>query len=249
MEVYIVLLFILLMLAEAAQAWYCRNKSYDLKETLENIGIGFVSMLADYGFSLFSYPLLLTLFTDHALFGWERNMVYYISLFVGLDFIEYWFHRLSHQIPLMWAAHKVHHQSKDFNLSVGLRTSFLIPIFNIAFYCVLLLAGFHPTDILLFIFMQGAYQLFIHTKIIGKLGILDLIFVTPSVHRVHHGKNEIYLDRNYGKVFNLWDHLFGTYEKETEDVVYGAREPEGEKGVLEAQIVPLKKWWLKKMIS
>ena len=245
METYLILLFALLMLAEAAIALYSRDKTYNLPEVIENIGIGFVSMFVDYGFSLMSYPLLLALYEDYSFNTWEKNRLYYLTLFAALDFIEYWFHRLSHEIPLMWSAHKVHHQSTSFNLSVGMRTSFLVPVFNILFYCILPLFGFHPSDILLCIFIQGFYQLLIHTRLIGKLGIVDLLFVTPSVHRVHHGKNKLYLDKNYGKVLTAWDHLFGTYQKETVDVIYGASDSLGERGIFRSQCLPVKKWWRK----
>lgn len=243
METYLVLLFALLMLAEAALALYSHDKSYNLREAIENIGIGFVSMFIDYGFSLMSYPLLLALYENCSFNAWEKNWPYYLILFIALDFTEYWFHRLSHEIPVMWTAHKVHHQSTSFNLSVGMRTSFLIPVFNVLFYCVLPLLGFHPSDILFCIFIQGFYQLLIHTRLVGKLGIIDLLFVTPSVHRVHHGKNKIYLDKNYGKVLTAWDHLFGTYQKETVAVIYGASDPQGEKGIWRSQLIPVKKWW------
>ncbi len=246
MEKYFISLFILLFIAEVIVSIKTKNKSYHLKNTLENIGIGAVSMFIDYGFSLLSYPLLLFLFSNYRLIHLQRSGYYFILLFISLDFLEYWFHRLSHEIPIMWTAHKVHHQSEFFNLSVGLRTSFLIPLFNVGFYCILPLIGFHPADILVLIFLQGIYQLFIHTKLIGKLGWLDKILVTPSVHRVHHGKNEIYLDKNYGKVLTLWDWVFNTYKKETEDVIYGATDSDLENGVIKSQLVPIKKWWVKK---
>lgn len=234
------------MLAEISLSVITKSKNYSLKETLENIGTGCISLLFDHGFSLLSYPLLLWIFDHSIFFSWNKNIIYFCVLFLFLDLIEYWFHRLSHVIPLMWTAHKVHHQSKFFNLSVGLRTSVLIPFFNITFYCIVPLFGFHPSHLLTFIFVQGAYQLFVHTEAIKKLGILDRILVTPSAHRVHHGTNEVYIDKNFGKIFVIWDHLFFTYQKEDEKVVYGATDAEDEKGIIKCQVEPFKKWLRKR---
>lgn len=244
METYMILLFILLMTAETLILCKKQRAPLYLKKTLENIGTGLIALLFDHGFSLLSYPALQYLYR-HSLFEIEKSMFYFGVLFLLLDFTEYWFHRLSHYVPLMWTAHKVHHQSTVFNLSVGLRTSVLIPFFNIGFYAIIPLLGFDPADLLFFIFAQGIYQLFIHTEVIKKLGMLDLILVTPSVHRVHHGINDEYLDKNFGKIFVIWDQLFGSYEKERATVVYGASDPEGENGLLKCQLVPVKKWWRK----
>lgn len=244
METYMILLFILLMAAETLLLIKQQAEPLYLKKTLENIGTGLIALLFDHGFSLLTYPLLCYIY-QHSFFVMEKGILYMLALFLLLDFTEYWFHRLSHRIPLMWTAHKVHHQSTVFNLSVGLRTSVLIPFFNIGFYATIPLLGFDPADLLFFIYVQGIYQLFIHTEVIKKLGVLDLLLVTPSVHRVHHGINEEYLDKNFGKVFVIWDQLFGTYETERVPVVYGASDPEGEHGLLRCQLIPVKKWWRK----
>lgn len=244
METYMILLFILLMTAEVLVLCRKQTEPLYLKKTLENIGTGLIALLFDHGFSFLSYPLLQWI-SGHSLFDIERSPFYFVCLFLVLDFTEYWFHRLSHRVPVMWTAHKVHHQSTVFNLSVGLRTSVLIPFFNIGFYAVIPLLGFDPADLLLFIVAQGIYQLFIHTEAVKKLGYLDLILVTPSVHRVHHGVNEEYLDKNFGKIFVIWDHLFGTYEREIAPVLYGASDADGENGVIRCQLLPVKKWWRK----
>jgi sterol desaturase/sphingolipid hydroxylase (fatty acid hydroxylase superfamily) len=245
MEKYFISLFLLLFVAEIILDLITKKELYSLYETLENIGISAVSMCIDYGFTLLSVPLLYKIYMPNSFVLSLNKGMYFFILFVCLDFIEYWFHRLSHKIPLMWSAHKVHHQSEHFNLSAGLRTSFLIPIFNIGFYCVLPLLGFKPKDIITLIFLQGFYQLLIHTKLIGKLGYIDNLFITPSVHRVHHGKNEIYLDKNFGKVLALWDKIFNTYERETITVIYGAKDAKFEHGIIHSQIIPLIKWWKK----
>lgn len=245
MEKYFISLFLLLFISEIIIDFIYKKNLYNLKETFENIGISALSMSFDYGFALLSMPLLHKIYVPNSIVLSLNKGMYFLILFICLDFIEYWFHRLSHKIPLMWSAHKVHHQSEHFNLSAGLRTSFLIPLFNLGFYCALPLLGFRPTDIVILIFFQGFYQLLIHTKLIGKLGYLDKILITPSVHRVHHGKNEIYLDKNFGKVLAIWDRIFNTYETEKIEVIYGAKETKFEKGVIRSQIIPFIKWWKK----
>lgn len=243
METYAILLFTILLVLEIIFSFLFQKKNYSIKDTLENIGTGMIGLIFDYAFSFLSLPILVFIYQKWELIHWEKNFFYYCVAFLALDFIEYWFHRLSHVVPVMWTAHKVHHQSRYFNLSVGLRTSILIPFFNIGFYCLLPLCGFDPKDILTFIFIQGIYQLFVHTEWVPRLGLMDRIFVTPSVHRVHHGKNEIYLDKNYGKILVVWDQLFKSYAKEVEQVIYGATDDEGEEGLLNCQWMPVKKWW------
>lgn len=234
------------MIAEISVSFFTNKQRYNLKETMENIGTGSISLLFDHGFSLLSYPLLLWLYENCKIILWQEDVIYFVALFPLLDFIEYWFHRFSHVVPLMWTAHKVHHQSKFFNLSVGLRTSVLIPFFNIGFYCIIPILGFHPAHLLTFIFIQGGYQLFVHTETIKRLGLFDRILVTPSVHRVHHGTNKKYIDKNFGKVLVIWDQLFGTYIAEDEKVIYGATESDDEAGIINCQVKPLKKWLTKK---
>lgn len=247
METVPVALFILLMLAEIGVSIYTRNGRYGFQQTIANIGTGLLALLFDYGFSFLSLPFLYWLYAHARLFSWTQGPLYYVCLFLLLDFIEYWFHRISHALPLMWAGHKVHHQSREFNLSVGLRTSVLIPFFNIGFYCLMPVLGFEPGQVLSLIFAQGIYQLFVHTEAVPRLGWLDQVLVTPSVHRVHHGKNDRYIDKNFGKMLCIWDQLFGTYARETEKVVYGATDDAGEEGILRCQWMPVKKWYDKRI--
>lgn len=243
MELIIILLFILLLIVEGLFSIQQNTGYYTKQNTLENLGIAFISFMADYGFSILSYPAYLYIYKNWSVCSWQNELLYFVMLFFLLDFLEYWFHRLSHTIPLFWAAHKVHHQSNEFNLTVGLRTSFLVPLLNAPFYGLLPLIGFHPLHVLLFVFLQGVYQLAIHTRYIKKHWLWDRIIVTPSVHRVHHGVNKVYHDKNYGKVLVLWDQLFGTWKWEKEDVRYGVTDDTGEKGIVRAQIMPLRKWW------
>lgn len=241
METILFSLFALLMAIEIVISLFIKKALYTWKGCLENLGIAIFSFGCDYGFSWLSYPLFTYVYEQYRLLDIPTSMAYYIFLFVLLDFLEYIFHYISHKRPLLWAAHKVHHQSKEFNLSVGLRTSFLIPLFNLGFYFLPVLIGFRPQDLMLILLLQGFYQLLQHTQFLKKTW-LDKVLVTPPVHRVHHGINALYIDRNFGKVLLLWDHLFGTYQAETEQVEYGATHAEGEEGIIRALFVPLVKW-------
>jgi len=149
----------------------------------------------------------------------------WIACFLAVDFAYYWFHRLSHEVNFLWAAHVVHHQSEDFNLAVALRQSTLQPIFASVFYWPLALLGFPPLVFLACAAVNTLYQFWLHTQLIGRLGPLEAVLVTPSHHRVHHGRNPVYIDRNHGGTFIVWDRLFGTFEREGEKVVYGITTP------------------------
>ena len=156
-----------------------------------------------------------------------RGILLWIAAAVGWDFCYYWFHRLSHEYSLLWAAHVVHHQSEDYNLSTALRQTSTGFLFGWIFYLPLFLIGFPLAVLATVNAINLIYQFWVHTRHIGRLGPLDYILVTPSNHRVHHARNERYLDRNYGGMFILWDRWFGTFEDESEDepVVYGTRKP------------------------
>jgi hypothetical protein len=125
----------------------------------------------------------------------------------------------------MWAAHVVHHQSEDYNLGVALRQSALQPFFSTVFYWPLAVLGFPPSVFALSVSLNTLYQFWIHTQMIGSIGPLEKILMTPSHHRVHHGRNPIYIDRNHAATFIIWDQLFGTFQAETEEVAYGVTTP------------------------
>lgn len=146
--------------------------------------------------------------------------------FLGVDFCYYWFHRLSHEINLIWASHITHHQSEEYNLSVALRQSATQAFFSAPFYWPLALIGLPPAPFLALSSFNTLYQFWIHTRAIGKMwGPFELVFNTPSHHRVHHGCNPEYIDRNHGGTLIVWDRLFGTFEPERAEVVYGVTKP------------------------
>jgi sterol desaturase/sphingolipid hydroxylase (fatty acid hydroxylase superfamily) len=150
-------------------------------------------------------------------------VVYWTLLVIFEDFMFYWLHRVDHFCRLFWAVHVTHHSSEEFNFTVGFRSSVLQPLYRFIYFIPLALLGFHGIDIM---FAYSATQIFgilVHTQTINKLGFLEYIIVTPSHHRVHHGSNAKYLDRNMGMFLIIWDKMFGTFqaEEENEPVKYG----------------------------
>jgi hypothetical protein len=163
--------------------------------------------------------------------GWfdasPRGIALWITAALAWDFCYYWFHRFSHEISVLWAAHAVHHQSEDYNLSTALRQTSTGFLLGWIFYAPLFVIGF-PLEVLVTVnAVNLIYQFWVHTQVIRRMGVLDRILVTPSNHRVHHAQNERYIDKNYGGMLILWDRLFGTFEDEREDdpVIFGVRKP------------------------
>jgi sterol desaturase/sphingolipid hydroxylase (fatty acid hydroxylase superfamily) len=145
-----------------------------------------------------------------------------LGAIVLVDFMYYWDHRFGHRVRALWAvSHSVHHSSPLFNQTTALRISFVDGFISPWYYTPVILIGFDPFLVASAFGMVLAYQQWIHTETIGKLGWFDVIMNSPSNHRVHHGVQVQYLDKNYGGIFMIWDHLFGTYEPEGEAVTYG----------------------------
>ena len=151
----------------------------------------------------------------------SMNAWTWVLAIVAADFTYYWMHRIEHEHRILWANHSVHHSSEDYNLTVSMRLSIVEPLIEWVFLIPMILVGFSPFQAIVGLIFVAQFQTWIHTERIGKLGWLDWVFNTPSVHRVHHGSNNKYLDKNYGGITMIWDHLFGTYQKEEEKVVYG----------------------------
>lgn len=191
------------------------------KDTLANCAIFIAHQViektafASLGFvALLPFFILTPLQIPMTLWTWA------LALLVA-DFTYYWMHRFEHEHRILWASHSVHHSSEDYNLTVGFRLSLVEGFFEWAFLVPMILIGFNPFQALVALVLVAQYQHWIHTERIGKLGWLDEVFNTPSVHRVHHGVNPQYLDRNYGGILMIWDKIFGTFEREDETVVYG----------------------------
>ncbi len=144
-----------------------------------------------------------------------------LLIVVIADFVYYWEHRVAHELRLFWTQHAVHHSSRFMNISVAARFGPFEGLLSALFHFPLVFLGFSPALVFFGILFVQAYQTWIHTELIGKLGILDRVLNTPSNHRVHHGCDEKYIDKNYGGVLIIWDRIFGTYRKEDETPRYG----------------------------
>lgn len=143
------------------------------------------------------------------------------------DFTYYWMHRCEHEVRLFWANHSVHHSSPEFNFTTAVRISWVDALIEWLFFIPMILLGFSLVETVVGLVIVVAFQSWIHTEKVGKLGWLDKVFNTPSVHRVHHGSNAQYIDKNYGGILIIWDRLFGTYAPEDERVVFGITTPIG----------------------
>lgn len=154
----------------------------------------------------------------HALGAWTFSVVF-------ADFIYYWFHRHCHEINLFWATHVTHHSTQEMNLSVAFRGNGLQRIFEYMYFLAMALLGIPWAMFLLSHRILKVYQFVVHTRFIGKLGFLEEFMVTPSNHRVHHGTQRKYLDRNHGGIFIIWDRMFGSFEWETDEPIYGLTKP------------------------
>ena len=145
----------------------------------------------------------------------------WVLTFVIIDLVFYIYHRISHRVNFLWAIHMSHHSSQEMNFAVSFRQAWFGPISKIPFFMVMPLIGFDPTMIAVAGVISTLWGIVGHTQIIGKLGPLEWIFNTPSHHRVHHGSNAEYIDKNYGNLLIIWDRLFGTFEPEKDKVKYG----------------------------
>ena len=145
----------------------------------------------------------------------------WVLAFVFIDLVFYIYHRLSHRVRFLWAIHMSHHSSEEMNFAVSFRQAWFGPVSKIPFFIVLPLAGLDPTIIAIAGVISTLWGIVGHTQIIDKLGPLELVFNTPSHHRVHHGSNEEYIDKNFGNLLIIWDKIFGTFEPEKEKVKYG----------------------------
>ena len=145
----------------------------------------------------------------------------WIITFISIDLVFYVYQRMSHRIRFLWAIHLSHHSSEEMNFAVSFRQAWFGPISKIPFFMVLPILGFDPTIIAVAGVISTLWGIVGHTQVIGKLGPLEWIFNTPSHHRVHHGSNKQYIDKNYGNLLIIWDRLFGTFEPEDEKVKFG----------------------------
>ncbi|SQH77947.1 Sterol desaturase [Shewanella benthica] len=198
---------------------------YHLPEVLCNFGLAGMHQGADILTGLLIAKLYLMFFAWR-LFDIEMNSINFVLLMIAQDFCYYWFHRGSHRIRWMWAAHVAHHSSESMNFSTAFRQSLMYPLAGMwVFWLPLVVVGFDPKWVVFVVLLNLGLQFFVHTQAVKTLGPIEWIFNTPSHHRVHHGRNPQYIDKNYAGVLIIWDRMFGTYVKEEETVEYGITKP------------------------
>lgn len=216
--------FFLLIAIELVLEKVKKSGYYRVNDAINSLSMGVLSRMTGIIKQLIPLTLYTLVYQHIALFTLAESWWVWLAAFVLYDFFYYWNHRLGHEVSVLWAAHVVHHSSEEYNLTTALRQtsgSFLSWIF----YLPMALLGFDPAIVLSVGALNLVYQFWVHTRHVGKLGWYEWFFVTPSNHRVHHAQNQIYLDRNYGGVFILWDRLFGSFQEELEKEppIYGVR--------------------------
>ena len=208
-------LFIAAIAAEAAYFRWVLHREYGWRATLSNVVVALGRLVTEGALAAIVLAVYFAAYSARPFDIPMDNWISWVALFVAVDFAYYWLHRMSHEIRWMWAQHAVHHSARQLTLSVAYRLGwtsliagpwlFLVPV------CWL---GFHPLSVGLMFAANLIYQFWLHTETVPRLGVLETVFNTPSHHRVHHGVNPEYLDRNYGGVLIVWDRIFGTFAAE-----------------------------------
>lgn len=229
--------FLLIGVEWAVSTFFLRRQVYRLNDSINDLSMGIIDQVGG--------AFLKTLVFAGYLYVWDRwrliemgaarlwdpsaPFLVWVLCLLAQDLMYYWAHRVSHEMNLGWATHIAHHQSEEFNLAVALRQGVFQGLFFWVFYLPLALIGFPPAVFAAVTQISALYQFWIHTRTIGKLGPLEWVLNTPSHHRVHHGCNAKYIDRNHGGTLIIWDRLFGTFQEEEEEPQYGI-------------VTPLKSW-------
>ncbi len=234
--VYATPVFILLMAIELAWGWRLARQgqgkcTYRLADAINSLSLGMMSeftavftRLLRLGAYTYLYASVSLVPPEAAKAFWNTWTGWFLAL-VFYDFCYYWLHRAGHQTVIFWAAHVVHHQSQDYNLSTALRQTSSGALLDWVFYIPMALAGVPPTVFVVVALVDLLYQFWVHTEHVPKLGWFDRWFCSPSNHRVHHAVNDVYLDKNYGGIWMVWDRMFGSFKDEDlqEPCVYGTR--------------------------
>jgi len=207
-------------LLEIAFNWYHQHGNYRTRESIGSTLVGLGNVLINF---LLKVVLLFAVVWVYNLVPWRMQFSWWTFLpcYIVFDLCSYWAHRISHQKRFFWTTHCVHHSAETYNLTVSFRLSW-IQNFKIIFFLPVALMGVHP--VIFFVVSQVAvlFQFWVHTEYIGRLHPwIEYIFATPSNHRVHHGSQEKYLDKNYAATFIIWDRMFGTFQPEEERPIYG----------------------------
>ena len=219
-------MYFLLMGLELAYESIKKTRTYRLSDAVTNISTGTLQQVVGTFVAILKVGAYAWVFDRIAPFHIENGWLGFVVAMILWDLCYYWEHRMAHRVSLFWGGHVVHHQSEDYNLSVALRQTSTGFLWGIPFYLPMALLGVDPVSFVLAGGFNLLYQFWIHTEHIDKMPRwFEAVFNTPSHHRVHHGRNPKYIDKNYGGIFILWDRLFGTFREEEERPHYGVTTP------------------------
>lgn len=232
-----IIAFTLALLLEGLYSYRKKIRLFDVQDTLANIFLGLLFVSLGFTVTIGIYYLYEYLY-QYRLFNIQLSAFAIVVLILLDDLINYVSHRILHENRFFWAVHEVHHSSENFNFTTGIRLTIATSLTIWPFWIILPILGFKTEWILLVASFSHLYGLLVHTRSIDRLGILEKVLVTPSHHRVHHGKNIEYLDRNYGVIFIFWDKLFNTFAEEKAPVEYGILHPEKSKNPIRILINP-----------
>ncbi|MDA0882381.1 MAG: sterol desaturase family protein [Bacteroidetes bacterium] len=248
--VYSIPVFFLLILLELLFDYYKGRKGaerkYRLNDAFTNISCGIVDQSSDIFAKVFTvgmYVLAFEVFAQFRFWSLPQTWWMWIIAFFAVDFAYYWAHRWSHGVNLFWLGHVVHHQSEDYNLSVALRQGAFQKVFTFWVYLPLAMIGVSPEWFITIKAINLLYQFWIHTEYVERMGWFEKVLNTPSHHRVHHGSNPKYIDKNHAGVFIIWDKMFGTFQVEEERPTYGITTPTGTFNPIYAHTQPFQRLW------
>lgn len=224
MEQYLLLcsipVFLIFFIGELFILIRRKSGGFDWRDSAASISLGLGYLFVSAAGAAIAHPIFTFLFR-YRLTDWSPTVLNYVVFIFFEDLAYYWFHRISHICRLGWASHETHHSSRFYNFSTAVRQTWTGPIYTWIFWAPLPLLGFPVEWIAIQAAVSLIYQYFLHTELVQKLGPLEWVFNTPSHHRVHHGTDPDYLDRNYAGIFVIWDRIFGTFTPEGKRPVYG----------------------------
>ena len=238
----IVVVSVLVLLEYAVLRLQRRPDAYDWKDSAASFAIYVFNGLVGPLTLLWQFGML-RLVEPWALFTINDGLIPFLATFVLAEGAYYWYHRLSHEVPLLWAIHHTHHSARTLNLSIAFRLNTLGRFVSPVVYVPMVVIGFKPEYILGALALSLVYQLFIHTRAVGRLGPFEHSgFNTPSLHRVHHGSDAWCIDRNYAGMLIVWDRVFGTFQREKGPITYGVTTGHYSYNPLKLMLGPLRDW-------
>jgi len=221
-------LFLVFMVIEYLYLRLTGRYMHRFNDNVTSISMGLCLLVSDALLKAYTFAVFIVIWDQYRVVDFDSaSLVTWVVFFVGVDFCYYWFHRIAHEVNFLWGAHVGHHQSEEYNLTTALRQSAFQYAFSWVFYLPLAFFGCPPEVFLIQFVILKMYQFWLHTPAINRIPWLEGIFSTPSSHRVHHAKNPLYIDRNYGGTLVIWDRFFGTWQPElvAETCHYGTTRP------------------------